>query len=161
MKRIALLLVAAVACAAAALYAAQNPALRATTPTAATYHPGNTVWIDVNFAQPANLGHGDLFFQLLGQPRADQQGLEFRFGGKSGQVQKVSSTHYRIGEKIPHGLASGQYRLYRVQVRLGNMFRGYELGSAFHNQLVIRVVNDQVTAPPSIQSLKLIPPKQK
>ena len=161
MKRIVVLTVAAAACAAASLYAVQTPAVHPTAPTTATYHPGDTVWIDVNFAQPADISTGDLFFQLLGQPRTDQQGLEFRFGGKSGQVQKVSDTDYRIGEKIPRGIASGQYRLYRVQVRLANMFRGYELGSAFYNQLVIRVLSKQVTAPPSIQSLKLIPPKQK
>lgn len=160
MKPVALLVVAA-ACAAAALYAAQNPAVRAATPVAATYHPGDTVWIDVNFAQPANIDHGTLFFQLLGQLRPDQQGLEFRFGGKPDQVQKVSPTDYRISTRIPHGIATGQYRLYRVQVRVNNMFRGYELDSAFHTQLVIRVANNQVTAPPGILSLKLIPPKQK
>lgn len=160
MKHIALLVAALLACAAGTLYAAQNPAIHATA-SAATYHPGDTVWIDVNFAQPADISNGELFFQLLGQPRTDQQGLEFRFGGKSGEVQKISSTHYRIGEKIPSGIASGQYRLYRVQVRVGNMFRGYELGSAFHTQLVVRVASNRITVPPGIQSLKLIPPQQK
>jgi hypothetical protein len=157
MKRNSLLLFLAMfAC--GGLCAAQAPAVSG---AAATYHPGDTVWIDVHFSQPANIGQGDLFFDLVGQPPQDQQGLGFRFGGKSGNVQKVSSTDYRIGEKVPHGIASGEYRLARVQIMVGNMFRGYEFGSSFHNQVVIRVVNQRVTAPPSIQSLKLIPPQQK
>lgn len=160
MKRFVLLVVALVASAAVVLYAAQSPSVHGATSPAATYHPGDTVWIEVNFAGSANLSSGSLFFELLGQTRTSQQGLEFRFGGNSGQVQKISSTSYRIGEKIPHGIASGPYRLYRVQVRVNNMFRRYELGSAFHNQLVIRVASNQITAPPGIQSLKLIPPPQ-
>lgn len=140
------------------LFAAQTPAVSG---ASATYHPGDTVWINVHFSQPANIGQGDLFFDLVGQPAQDQQGLEFRFGGSSGTLQKVSSTDYRIGEKVPRGIAGGQYRLARVQIKVGNMFRGYVFGSSFHNQVVIRIASQQVTAPPSIQSLKLIPPQQK
>jgi hypothetical protein len=118
------------------------------------FHPRDPIHILVEFkTPPPPLQCASYYFSLMGQPGKSQQSLDQGFGG--GQVRKISDTEFEISGTIPEHIASGNFRLSRINVAINDVGKQYSQDD--FKELTIAILNPERPEFPVIGDVKLVP----